>query len=562
MIKTTIWGLVALLGAAGIACGQATLPAFYSGPWYSTNLPTGWTKVGLGTDYSGNYDGVDGTAAKFDGSGDFIQIFFGGAPSTVSYYTQGNSLSGDYTYKVQESVNGSNWTDVVVFNSANPISGSIVGRTNELLATSRYVKFLYVTKATGNVGLDGVRIAGPGVPTIAFDPAGSQSIPVSNELVLAVTVAPSGSGIQNWSLQTGYAGASSLTNGTFRMTPVGADANKTFTLTVIATNSVGTTTGSVQIAVTSYVPPRPVVTFSPAAPYGIMATQTQKLGIAVSPAGSGIQSWTLLPAYAGTATLVGTNFTFASAQADGPNVYTLSVVATNQFGSSTGTATIAVTEYVAPPPPGSYVITFEDATKGTYTAGNVVLNGKTWELAETFIGNLDTDRKFDAKAARIRYSTTLLAAITSQTNLLTNGVGSISLWYASYGNDGTNSPALAIEISESLASGWIEVDAFDTAGVSNLTYRSTDVYVNTPVYVRIRATGGRNEGRANVDNIVITPYGSPAKTPYEAFLLQYNATPGDPGTAEGEDLDGDGKTNLEEFNANPKTNPYDDASHP
>ena len=561
MNKARMTGLMFLLWEAA-AFGQAALPTFYSGPWFSGPLPSGWTKQSLGADYKTDYDGSGGTAAKFDGSGDFIQIYFNGAPGQVSYYTQGNSLSGDYTYKVQESANGSAWTDVEVFNSGNPISASVVAHTNNLAPASRYVKFLYVTKAAGNVGLDGVTVSGPSVPTVTFDPVGNQSIPVSNLLTLAVTVTPSGSGIQNWSLLTGYAGASSLAGGVFQMTPAAGDANKTFTLTVVATNAVGTASNSVQISVTPYTPPVPVVTFSPAPPYEIMATETQKLGVAVSPAGSGIQSWTLLPAYAGSATLVGTNFTFVPAQTDGPNTYTLSVIATNVHGSSTGTASIAVAEYVTPPPPGSYIITFEDATKGTYAAGNVTLNGREWELAETYIGNLETDRKFGGKAARVRYSDTLLAALTSQSPLLSGGVGWISLWYAAYGNDVSNAPAFAIEISESLAGGWIAVDSFDAAGVSNLTYRSVDVDVNIPIYVRIRAVSGRPEGRANIDNITITPYTSGAGTPYEAFLLQYNVTPGDPGTAEGEDLDGDGATNLQEFNASPKTNPYDEASKP
>lgn len=564
MNKSTIGILLVLLGAVGAAWGQTALPTFYSGPWSGATLPAGWTAGGLrSSDYADNYDGVDGNAAGFDHAGDWIKINFNGSPSTVTYWSKGNSLSGNYTFKVQESANGSTWTDVAVFNSGNPIPNSPATKyTNNLLSTSRYVQFLYVTKAAGNVGLDGVTVSGPSVPTVTFDPAGNQSIPVSNLLTLAVTVTPSGSGIQNWSLLTGYAGASSLAGGVFQMTPAAGDANKTFTLTVVATNAVGTASNSVQISVTPYTPPVPVVTFSPAPPYEIMATETQKLGVAVSPAGSGIQSWTLLPAYAGSATLVGTNFTFVPAQTDGPNTYTLSVIATNVHGSSTGTASIAVAEYVTPPPPGSYIITFEDATKGTYAAGNVTLNGREWELAETYIGNLETDRKFGGKAARVRYSDTLLAALTSQSPLLSGGVGWISLWYAAYGNDVSNAPAFAIEISESLAGGWIAVDSFDAAGVSNLTYRSVDVDVNIPIYVRIRAVSGRPEGRANIDNITITPYTSGAGTPYEAFLLQYNVTPGDPGTAEGEDLDGDGATNLQEFNASPKTNPYDEASKP
>ncbi|MGB4621828.1 MAG: hypothetical protein WBJ08_08625, partial [Kiritimatiellia bacterium] len=62
------------------AFGQATLPAFYSGPWVGAGvtLPTGWTSYKLGPDYSTNYDGEGGPAAKFDTTGDWLKINFNG----------------------------------------------------------------------------------------------------------------------------------------------------------------------------------------------------------------------------------------------------------------------------------------------------------------------------------------------------------------------------------------------------------------------------------------------------------------------------------------------------
>ncbi len=561
MKKAAICGLAIWSAAAG-AWGQAMLPAFYSGPWSSATLPTGWIKFGLGSDYADNYDGVGGGAAKFDGAGDYIQINAASAPSTVEYYIRGNSLSGDYVFKIQEGPTSNSLTDVVVYNTGNPISGSIVGRTNNLLATTRYVKFIYVTKAVGNVGIDGVAIKGPGAPTVSFDPNGTTNAPVSNQFTMAVTIGPSGAGMQSWSMLPAYAGPASLTGGTFSFTPASGDNGKTFTLSVIATNSIGTTTGTATIAVTPYVPPVPVISFSPAAPYSIMATYTQKLGIGISPAGSGISEWTLLPSnYAGTATLVGTNFTFTTAQADGPATYTFTVLATNSFGTTTGTADIIVGAYVPPPPAGAYICTFEDGTKTGYASGDVTMSNKTWNLTGILIGTDALDLKIGSKAARLKYdptdgeeTMTLLEAVMS------NGVGKVAFWYGPYGSHGTNAPTLAIEISESLASGWVEVGAAAAGAVSVLTYYSADVYVSSPVYVRIRAKSGMKDKSANFDNIMITPYATPTYTAYEQYLLQYNVTPGDAGTAPGEDWDGDGASNTNEFNA--ATNPYDPASHP
>lgn len=556
MKKAIILALGFLLAAGTAALGQATLPAFYSGPWSSTNLPTGWTKSGLGSDYKTDYDGSGGVAAKFDSSSDFLQIYFSGSPGAVSYYAQGNTLSGDYVYKVQESVNGSNWTDVATYNPANPLNNSTpVQYTNGLLPSSRYVKFLYVTRVGGNVGLDGVRITGPSVPTVTITPPGSTNAPASNTLTLAVSISPAGAGLESWNMVPAYAGAASLSGGSFSFTPAASDSGKTFTLSIIATNAIGMSTGTASIAVTAYVAPVPIITFRPAAPYSIMATYTQNLGIGMTPAGSGIQGWTLLPSnYAGSAILAGTNFTFTTAQADGPGTYILTVIATNVYGITTGTASIAVTEYIAPPPPGAQFIDFESTSKPNYPVTNVTINGKSWELAESLIGNLAGDQHFGSWSLRMRYSTDLLCAMTSQSKLITNGVGAISLWYSSYGTNGNSDVMLAIEVSENLDSGWVELDSFGTMGVTNLTRRAVDVYVNTPVYVRIRAKSGLSENRANVDNITITDYAAPATSPYDAFLLKYNVTPGDPGTGPDDDLDGDGVTNTNEFIAD--TNPY------
>ena len=136
------------------------------------------------------------------------------------------------------------------------------------------------------------------------------------------------------------------------------------------------------------------------------------------------------------------------------------------------------------------------------------------------------------------------------------------MWYGPFGTHGTNAPTLAIEISENLATGWVEVGAVEAGAVTELTYFSTDVFVSEPIYVRIRAKSGVKDKSANFDNVTITPYSAPVRTPYDAFLLQYNVTPGDPGTAPEENLDGDLWTNQQEFDAIPKTNPYDEAVHP
>jgi len=558
MKKTTILALGFLLATGGAAFGQASLPTTYSGPWKNTALPAGWSTNVLGTDYADNYDGVGGGAAKLDSTGDWIQIYLGGAPSTVVYYIRANTLSGAYVFSLQESVNGSTWTNVKTYTSTNNIIPTTpAGFTNGLSSSSRYVRFLYVTKVGGNVGIDGVTIAGPGVPSVSFSPNGTTNAPVSNVFTMAVSILPSGAGLKSWSMAPAYSGSASLTGGTFSFTPASVDNGKTFTVSVVATNSVGTTTGTTTIAVTPYVAPVPVISFSPAAPYSIMATYTQKLGVGVSPAGSGISGWTLLPSnYAGTASLSGTNFTFVAAQTDGPSTYVFSVVATNVYGATTGTASISVTAYVAPPPAGAYVCTFEDGSKSGYASADVTLSNKVWNLTGILIGtDSAADLMIGSKAARLKFDPTDgEETMTLQSTVMSNGVGTVSLWYGPYGTHGTNAPTLAIEISEALVSGWVEVGRVEAGAVTALTYYSADVYVSQPIYVRIRAIAGVEGKSANFDNVTIAPYAAPSPSPYDAFLLKYNATPGDPGTGPTEDLDGDGVTNTNEFIAD--TNPF------
>ncbi len=153
------WAGLAWTGwCVALAGAQATLPTGWSGPWQAATPPTGWTFSNLGTDYGYDFDSSGGRAARFDTSGDAVTIFFAGAPGEISYWIQGNAiLAGAYVFKVQESTNGTNWTDAAAYNGSG-IPAAAELRTNALQAASRYVRLVYVTKVAGNIGLDGVAI--------------------------------------------------------------------------------------------------------------------------------------------------------------------------------------------------------------------------------------------------------------------------------------------------------------------------------------------------------------------------------------------------------------------
>lgn len=302
----------------------------------------------------------------------------------------------------------------------------------------------------------------------------------------------------------------------------------------------------------------PVVGFTPGSGVQVHVSNTLNVAVSILPAGT-IHDWSVAPIPAGSVSLTAGTFHFTPLAADDGTTYTLAVVASNSYGVSTGTLDIAVTEYL---PPGTLEITFENdgEIKTSYDYGTVILSGEPWIFEQARIGDTANDVKMGQRAAC--FGSFYPAYMVSSNKLLSAGLGTISFLYAQFSGD-DNAEALLVEVASDAEAGpWLEVGRVDANGVTQLTPFEATVSVSEPMYVRIRTDYVPNLGRVNVDNIVIKPYQVPVYTAYEAFLLQYNVTPGDPGTAEGEDWDGDGWTNLQEFNASPKTNPYDADSHP
>lgn len=133
------------------AFAQAVLPTAWSFP--TATLPTGWTTTGTGF-YTAS--GFTPPACKFDNTGDLLTIFFASAPGNLSYYIAGNSFSGG-TFLVEESANGTTWTTLHTFTS--PPAGTYTQYTDVPNSTSRYIRFNYSLKVSGNIGIDEVSIA-------------------------------------------------------------------------------------------------------------------------------------------------------------------------------------------------------------------------------------------------------------------------------------------------------------------------------------------------------------------------------------------------------------------
>ena len=155
MKKITTLILFALI-ANSAAFAQAVLPTTYS--WVGA-YPTGWTAVDPTPSY---YTAVSSAhtqpSLKMDATGDMVTINFSTTPGTLTYWLCVNGGSGTIngTYVVEESANGTTWTPIRTF--VNNVTGAWTQYTDTPNAASRYVRFNYVSRSSGNVGLDDVTL--------------------------------------------------------------------------------------------------------------------------------------------------------------------------------------------------------------------------------------------------------------------------------------------------------------------------------------------------------------------------------------------------------------------
>ena len=129
---------------------QAVLPTSWS--FTTTNLPTGWSESGtMFYAASGNTP----PAMKFDNTGDYLLINFNSNAGNLTYYLTGNSFAGG-TFTVEESNLGTVWT--TLHSHTSPPSATYSMFTDVPLATTRFIRFIYTNKVTGNIGVDDVNI--------------------------------------------------------------------------------------------------------------------------------------------------------------------------------------------------------------------------------------------------------------------------------------------------------------------------------------------------------------------------------------------------------------------
>ena len=151
---------IAGIGYLGIGYGQASLPVSRTA-WGTT--PTGWTDNGVVNRIT-NFACSGDDGGSIQTSGRYYRVNFNAEPDKLSYELRGSyptpsNSTGDF--RVQESSDGTSWTDVQAFSTI--IGSSCQSQSNlQLLSTSRYVQFIYILKTAGNVDIDDVIITALG----------------------------------------------------------------------------------------------------------------------------------------------------------------------------------------------------------------------------------------------------------------------------------------------------------------------------------------------------------------------------------------------------------------
>jgi hypothetical protein len=176
-----IYSIITAVTMSFSSFAQAPVPTSYdfeNGGIY----PTGWTlnAAGVGTQYytSSFSCGSSLYSLKFDTpgttTGENLLIYLVSQPGDITYNIRANTGSAtpwNGNFQLQESVDGLAWTAFKTYSgTGGPTAGGLdVNACQSQTATptnpnSRYIRFIYVSKTTGNVCLDDINIKTPSLP--------------------------------------------------------------------------------------------------------------------------------------------------------------------------------------------------------------------------------------------------------------------------------------------------------------------------------------------------------------------------------------------------------------
>lgn len=131
---------------------RADLPFSFSGGRSDIATTDGMSQDGLGTDYS------SAPKLKFDNTDDEVVINFTGEAGVLQYNIKGNSYGATSIFSVMESANGTDYTAVKTYTGTQLPTTSASVESCPLSSDTRFVKFVYTSKASGNVALGNIKI--------------------------------------------------------------------------------------------------------------------------------------------------------------------------------------------------------------------------------------------------------------------------------------------------------------------------------------------------------------------------------------------------------------------
>ena len=138
----------------------ATLPFTFNSGKSNIDTTTGLVQSGLGTDYSSST--APNTQLKFDDANDYLILKIGEVPGTLTYSIKGNGFSGG-TFKVQTSADGSSYSDLAKYTTLGDTKSESFNLTGDI----RYIKWIYSSRSSGNVGLGNISLTKTNTITLA-----------------------------------------------------------------------------------------------------------------------------------------------------------------------------------------------------------------------------------------------------------------------------------------------------------------------------------------------------------------------------------------------------------
>jgi hypothetical protein len=130
--------------------GTATLPFAFDGGKSDIATTAGLSPNNLGSDYSSS------PKLKFDGEGDYLILKIEGAAEVLNFDIKGNGTNTEPwagTFKVQTSADGVTYTDLKTYTELTLTSDVLHVSIDNVPSSARYIKWIYITKTMGNVGI-------------------------------------------------------------------------------------------------------------------------------------------------------------------------------------------------------------------------------------------------------------------------------------------------------------------------------------------------------------------------------------------------------------------------